>query len=46
MQKDETRNPKKPYIKPDFEYEEMFETTALACAKNNNGKCYYGGRKS
>ncbi|MCX7139848.1 MAG: hypothetical protein NT123_01875 [Proteobacteria bacterium] len=28
--------PKKPYIKPAFRHEQIFETMALACGKINN----------
>jgi len=28
---------KKPYKKPDFRYEQVFETTALACGKVTGG---------
>jgi hypothetical protein len=30
------RREKKPYQKPAFEYEEVFETMALACAKTSD----------
>jgi hypothetical protein len=33
---------KKPYIKPGFRYERVFETMALACGKTagNEGQCH------
>jgi hypothetical protein len=35
--------PKKPYQKPDFRLEKVFETTALACnTKNNAGNAGCG----
>ena len=34
--KDNTPRPKKPYEKPAFQYEKVFETAALACGKNWN----------
>ena len=29
-------SPKKPYLKPAFRHEQVFETMALACGKLNN----------
>ena len=29
-------NKKKPYVKPSFRYEKVFETTALSCGKTGN----------
>jgi hypothetical protein len=38
---------KKPYHKPTFRYEQVFETMALACGKvNNRGRCKHTGSKS
>jgi len=37
---DETADPaakKKPYVKPAFRHEQVFETMALACGKINTG---------
>ena len=32
---DRARQPRRPYVRPDFVREEVFETTALACGKIN-----------
>ncbi len=38
---------KKPYRKPEFQYEQVFETMALACGKRNGSTCSHtGGIKS
>jgi hypothetical protein len=39
---------KKPYVKPAFRYERIFETNALACMKMNTGMnvCMPGGKTS
>jgi hypothetical protein len=38
---------KKPYRKPEFQYEQVFETMALACGKRNGSTCAHtGGIKS
>jgi len=44
---EESRKAKKPYHKPSFRYEQVFETMALACGKvNRRGHCKFGMRKS
>jgi len=42
------RREKKPYQKPAFEYEEVFETMALACSKDKstNPDCKKGNKIS
>jgi hypothetical protein len=39
---------KKPYQKPAFRYERVFETRALACGKtvSSQGQCSFNGTKS
>jgi hypothetical protein len=38
---DKSKNAKKPYVKPDFRAEKVFETMALACGKSNTeGQCH------
>jgi hypothetical protein len=39
---------KKPYAKPDFRYERVFETLALACGKlhGNQGQCRFNRKRS
>jgi hypothetical protein len=38
---------KKPYVKPAFRSEQVFETTALACGKTNSeGQCHLVIKKS
>lgn len=38
---------KKPYLKPDFRFERVFETLALACGKiNNQGLCRFNRKRS
>lgn len=33
--------PKKPYLKPDFRYEQVFVTSALSCGKHETeGQCH------
>jgi hypothetical protein len=41
-------NGKKPYGRPAFQYERVFETMALACLKANNGvpHCQGGSKTS
>jgi hypothetical protein len=44
---DDGHKGKKPYQKPSFRYEQVFETMALACGKvNNRGRCKHTGSKS
>jgi hypothetical protein len=40
--------PKKPYVKPAFRHEQIFETMALACGKMNStqGQCRFNRKKS
>ncbi len=39
---------KKPYIKPEFRYEKVFETMALSCGKvqTTQGACRYNRKSS
>ena len=39
---------KKPYVKPDFQFEHVFETNALSCGKVNNtqGGCHFNRKLS
>ncbi len=39
---------KKPYQKPSFKFERVFETMALSCGKIDptEGQCAFGGTKS
>ncbi len=39
---------KKPYSKPEFRYERVFETLALACGKihGNQGQCRFNKKRS
>jgi len=39
---------KKPYVKPDFRFEKVFETLALACGKVNpsEGQCRFNRKRS
>jgi hypothetical protein len=39
---------KKPYQKPEFRFERVFETTALACGKfpGGQGQCHHRPRNS
>lgn len=39
---------KKPYVKPDFQFEHVFETNALSCGKVNNseGSCHFNRKLS
>lgn len=39
---------KKPYRKPEFRYERVFETLALACGKihANQGQCRFNKKRS
>ncbi len=43
MKTDESKNPappKKPYVKPEFRHEQVFETRALQCGKTSTqGNC-------
>jgi hypothetical protein len=44
---DKSQAGKKPYHKPSFRFEKVFETMALACGKvNNRGFCGRRGSKS
>ena len=38
--------PKRPYVKPDFQHEKVFETMALACGKVNTGSACRGNKKN
>jgi hypothetical protein len=40
--------PKKPYQKPSFEHERVFETMALACGKisHTQGQCHFNRKNS
>jgi hypothetical protein len=42
------RSQRKPYRKPEFLHERVFETTALACGKINTsqGQCHWNHRTS
>ena len=42
------RQVKKPYIKPAFQYERVFVTTALTCGKvgNDDFKCHFNHKIS
>jgi hypothetical protein len=44
----ETPNRKKPYIKPSFRFERVFETTALSCGKINQSQaaCHLNRKNS
>ena len=43
----ENPSAKKPYIKPAFRSEQVFETTALTCGKTNTeGQCHLVIKKS
>jgi hypothetical protein len=39
---------KKPYVKPDFRFEKVFETLALACGKlqGQQGQCRFNRKRS
>jgi len=39
---------KKPYVKPSFEYERVFETMALACGKlsHTQAQCHFNRKNS
>ena len=37
---------KKPYVKPAFRHEQVFETMALACGKINTGASCRGAKKT
>lgn len=39
---------KKPYRKPEFRHEKVFETLALACGKinGNQGQCHFARKRS
>jgi hypothetical protein len=43
-----TRPGKKPYTKPDFKFERVFETMALSCGKTNpvQAQCRFNRKKS
>jgi hypothetical protein len=45
---DKNQADKKPYEKPSFRFERVFETSALSCGKVNNRQktCRGGARKS
>ncbi len=45
---EEKKGPKKPYQKPEFRYERVFETMALACGKigNLSANCHGRPRRS
>jgi hypothetical protein len=40
--------PKRPYVKPDFQHEKVFETMALACGKlgPTQAQCRFNRRNS
>lgn len=38
--------PKKPYVKPAFRHEQVFETMALACGKISTGASCRGAKKT
>ena len=40
--------PKRPYVKPAFQHEKVFETMALACGKLNptQAQCHFNRRNS
>ncbi len=40
--------PKRPYVKPDFQHEKVFETMALACGKlgPTQSQCRFNRRNS
>jgi hypothetical protein len=43
----EQRSPRRPYVKPAFSWERVFETRALACGKASGGFCAtHGGASS
>jgi hypothetical protein len=39
---------KKPYVKPEFRHEKVFETMALSCGKvvSNQGSCHWNHKNS
>ncbi len=45
---DATAKPKRPYVKPDFQHEKVFETMALACGKlgPTQAQCRFNRRNS
>lgn len=55
MTQDDRKNPgaepavesaKKPYVKPAFRHEQVFETMALACGKINTGSSCRAAKKT
>jgi len=40
------RQARKPYVKPAFRHEQVFETMALACGKINTGGACRGNKKN
>jgi hypothetical protein len=46
--KDVGAKPKRPYVKPDFQHEKVFETMALACGKlgPTQAQCRFNRRNS
>ena len=45
---DSTSKPKRPYVKPAFQHEKVFETMALACGKlgPTQAQCRFNRRNS
>jgi len=45
---DQSGNAKKPYLKPSFRHERVFETTALICGKmsTTQGQCRFNVQNS
>lgn len=43
-----TSSAKRPYVKPDFQFEQVFETNALSCGKVNStqGGCHFNRKLS
>ncbi len=42
----ESSSAKKPYVKPGFRHEQVFETMALACGKINTGSSCKSNKKT
>jgi len=44
----ESSRPRKPYRKPDFQYEKVFETMALSCGKISptQAQCHFNRKNS
>ena len=46
--RNDAAKPKRPYVKPDFQHEKVFETMALACGKlgPTQAQCRFNRRNS